>query len=254
MQMCVKTVDQQVYDAIKSVVDAKCAAKETFTAFTITEEIRGQGFTEYHSNVKQTVHDGFRHEGWMTDYRKDSFDINGRGRFAIVYFHREIDPQDFVDALITELANQVDDDDVDQVVQGADGILRPTPMQKDTSQDGDAGAFRVKPNDADTATIPDNLVPKVTVKDVDALNRLRFTKPVLSAAGFDAGDQISVSFKNGSIVLGKPGDAGQGDLSGIHTVDEYTNLRLSLAAAGYTANSYRISVAGDRVLAHPVTV
>jgi hypothetical protein len=236
------TVTPSVSEAIKKTVAEKCAAKESFTAFEITKAIRKQGFTEYHSTIRDIVHEGYDLNRWMPDYRKRAFDIGG-GIQAIVYYHRETDPEVYVDEIRRANGSVVTSSKPDLI--GADGVIQPPPVTPATINVMDNGmvitditeAFKKNP---------------LIVKDVDHINRLRFTKPMLNAAGFMAGDQVSVSFTNGSIILGKPSAAGQGDVSGVHRIDERTNLRLSLEWVGYTAKAYKMTVAGDKILAHPV--
>jgi len=205
----------------------------SFTVFEITKAIRKRGFDEYHSTIRDIVHEKYDIDGWMPDYRRQSYDIGG-GIFAIIYFHKDEDPQPYVDLIRQKASHVIQTNHTDLV----EGLKDSVTAHKDSDFTTSAG---------------DN-IPQLVIKDVDHINRLRFTKPILEAAGFDAGDQISVLFKNGFVILNKPGDVGLDDLSSIHTIDKYTNLRLSLATVGYKARSYRIGVFGCSILAYPVTM
>lgn len=76
---------QEIIDEIKYQVQRRVIAKQGFTAWDITQELRQQNIRGYHSDFKQVVHNMFE-AGDMSGYNRELRDMGGP-ELAWFYYH-----------------------------------------------------------------------------------------------------------------------------------------------------------------------
>ena len=87
----------------------------------------------------------------------------------------------------------------------------------------------------------------IVFKNVDDLNRLRFTKDVMEFAGFQSGDEVMVTLKDKEITV-TPVTA-DSPAEGRYAVDIHTNIRVGLEEAGFKSMTYKIRSVEGKITA-----
>jgi hypothetical protein len=193
----------ELFDAIREVVEGKVSNRELFTAFEITKLIRANGMSEYHSTVRGIVHDGFNLNDWMPGYDCVAFRLGNNGE-ARVYFPQGENPMPYVDAVRQAIADE---------------------EQTATSS----------PTDPLTPSKVDNVF--TPAKD----GRMRITKGILEAAGFDAFDEIYAYSDGDDIILTDKMWTVPADKRHSYSIDAYTNVKISPSVFGFSKNnSYEV--------------
>jgi hypothetical protein len=104
--------------------------------------------------------------------------------------------------------------------------------------------------------IPWDNYGELFVKAVDSHNRMRFTRPMLSVFGIRAGDSVSVLIGNRNrLFVCRKDDWIHYNVEEMsiksYTIDEYTNLRISLSTFGFDAGEYKIVASPEGLIVTP---
>lgn len=214
----------EINELAEQIVRSIVSEKVTFTIWDITNLIRSQVSDPnkiFHPVIKRMVEDGINYYGWATDYMCTSGDFFEKG-IVRVFHHVAEDPNIYISQRRIVLGLDVPD------------------VEDDIEDDTEDDTTNVPVVTVTSANDDDEII----IKTVDSQNRIRFTKHILESAGFIAGQKCNVTFSSDSIIVTCVANGA----SFTHTIDEYTNLRVSLNAMQYTANAYLISVPSQGVV------
>jgi bifunctional DNA-binding transcriptional regulator/antitoxin component of YhaV-PrlF toxin-antitoxin module len=225
-------IDSETRDAIYDLITDRIAVGDVFTAYSITQDLRAEGFRVRHEEVKSIVHQMFE-DGEMDNYTRELKDYGGpipaweyRPDSTVMASHHRVPstvarnyaasgntggPQAFCG---TTVPHTDDDDDEDGIYAKADArgtICVPSKLIQDAG---------FKPGDH-------------VVVITDPNKRLLTLSPLALPAGWDSNGGLSLK---------------------IYTVDKYRNVRITRATqlkAGVSANRYTAELDQDHIVLAP---
>ena len=98
-------------EEIEDVVESLVGAKSSFTAYTVTNELRSRGFQERHKDIKAIVHRIWKDDR-IPDYSRHSVTLSG-GIRAYLYHPDDIEPDDAVNFMVHKNDNVKDAIDIE---------------------------------------------------------------------------------------------------------------------------------------------
>jgi hypothetical protein len=203
-------MNQTQQNLLNTILQAKVANQEMFTAYDITMAMRASGVNIYHSEVRDEVHN-FYTSGNMTNYNRKSQLVAG-GVFAYVFYHCQSDPSTYVskNPVATPMTSN------STPVASVKTAVTLTPIKPTGTRNTDPSSLTI-----------------------DAWQRLRVPASITRQIGLKPYDYADVKFdsKNGIIEIGRTGCVPGAIQS--NTVDQYGNIRFGLKQQRINATSFK---------------